>query len=54
MIAGGDGNPQVRLGEYKRLANLDGLKVESITVREPNEGSKARSAMDTWKREVAS
>lgn len=40
MIADGDGNPQIRLSENKRLANLDGLKVESIAVREGNEGSK--------------
>jgi hypothetical protein len=40
MIADGDGNPQVRLGENKRLANLDGLKVESIAIRESNEGGK--------------
>jgi hypothetical protein len=40
MIADGDGNPKVRLGENKRLANLDGLKVESIAVCEPNEGGK--------------
>jgi hypothetical protein len=40
MIAGEDGNPQVELGENIRLANLDGLKVESITVREPTEGGK--------------
>jgi len=40
MIADGDGNPQVRLGKNKRLANIDGLKVESIAVREPNEGGK--------------
>lgn len=40
MVADGDGNPQVRLGENKRLANLDGLKVESIAIREPDEGGK--------------
>ena len=40
MIADKDGNPQVRLGDHKRLANLDGLKVESITVREPGTGSR--------------
>lgn len=40
MIADKDGNPQVRLGKHKRLANLDGLKVESIAVREPGEGGK--------------
>jgi len=40
MIADKDGNPQVRLGEHKRLANLDGLKVESIAVCEPRAGGK--------------
>lgn len=40
MIAGTDGNPQVRLAEHKRLANLDGLKVESISVRKPGAGGK--------------
>ena len=35
-----DGNPKVRLGEHKRLASLDGLKVESIAVREPGAGGK--------------
>jgi hypothetical protein len=39
MIADGDGNPQVVLGKNKRLANLDGLKVESIAVRKLNAGS---------------
>ncbi|MEM1367065.1 MAG: hypothetical protein AAGG02_03425 [Cyanobacteria bacterium P01_H01_bin.15] len=34
-----NGNPQIELSDVKRLANLDGLKVESITVRElPEEG----------------
>jgi hypothetical protein len=40
MIGDGNDNPQVRLDENKRLANLDGLKVESIAVREASEGSK--------------
>jgi hypothetical protein len=40
MIADGDGNSQVRLGENKRLADLDGLKVESIAIRETNEGGR--------------
>lgn len=40
MTSDEDGNPQVRLGENKRLANLDGLKVESIVVCEPIEGGK--------------
>jgi hypothetical protein len=40
MIADENGNPQVELGEGKRLATLDGLKVESIAVRESGEGGK--------------
>lgn len=40
MIADEEGNPQVELGEGERLATLDGLKVESIAVRESNEGGK--------------
>jgi len=40
MIADKDGNPQVRLGEHRRLANIDGLKVESIAVCEPGAGGK--------------
>lgn len=40
MIADKNGNPQVQLGESKRLATLDGLKVESITVRESENGGK--------------
>jgi len=40
MIADKDGNPQIRLGEHKRLANIDGLKVESIAVCEPGAGGK--------------
>jgi len=35
-----NGKPQVRLGEHKRLATLDGLKVESIAIREPVAGGK--------------
>lgn len=37
MIADTNGNPQIELGEPKRLATLDGLKIESITVRESAE-----------------
>lgn len=40
MIADEKGNPQVELSEGKRLATLDGLKVESIAVRESGEGGK--------------
>ena len=40
MIADEKGNAQVELGECKRLATLDGLKVESIAVREADEGGK--------------
>jgi hypothetical protein len=40
MVADGKGNPQVELGEGKRLANLDGLKVESIAVRQSDDGGK--------------
>jgi hypothetical protein len=40
MIADGNGNPLVELGEGKRVATLDGLKVESIAVRETGEGRK--------------
>ena len=40
MIADKNGNPQVQLGESKRLATLDGLKVESITVRESQKSGK--------------
>ena len=40
VIAGGDGNPQVELRGNIRLANLDGLKVESIAIRESNKGGK--------------
>ena len=29
-----NGNPRVRLGEAKKIASLDGLKVESVVVRE--------------------
>lgn len=34
------GNPTIFLDENKRLATLDGLKVESITIREAGDGSK--------------
>jgi hypothetical protein len=40
MIADGNGNAQVDLGENKRLATLDGLKVESIAVRESGKDGK--------------
>ncbi|MBU1172290.1 MAG: hypothetical protein KKD44_22255 [Proteobacteria bacterium] len=40
MIADDKGNPVVELGESKRLATMDGLKVESIAVRETKEGGK--------------
>ncbi len=40
MIADEKGNPQVELDEGKRLATLDGLKVESIAVRESDKGGK--------------
>lgn len=40
MIADANGNPQAVLGETKKLANLDGLKVESIVVRETDKGGK--------------
>jgi hypothetical protein len=40
MIVGGDGNPQVELRKNIRLANLDGLKVESIAVRESDKDGK--------------
>ena len=40
MIAATDGHPQVELGENVRLADLDGLKVESIAIRELKAGSK--------------
>jgi hypothetical protein len=40
MVADEKGNPQVELGEGKRLANLDGLKVESIAVRQSDEDGK--------------
>jgi len=40
MIADKNGNPLVQLGESKRLATLDGLKVESITVRESEKSGK--------------
>lgn len=40
MIADKNGEPLVHLGNSKRLATLDGLKVESITVRESDKGGK--------------
>jgi hypothetical protein len=40
MIADGEGNPQVELGEGERLGTLDALKVESIAVRESIGGDK--------------
>ncbi|MBP6440327.1 MAG: hypothetical protein KA259_01875 [Caldilineaceae bacterium] len=40
LIADEAGNPQVELGEGERLATLDGLKVESIAVRESADDGK--------------
>lgn len=40
VTADGGGNPRVELGEAERLASLDGLKVESIAVIEPDEGGR--------------
>lgn len=40
MIADEKGNPHVELGEGKRLATLDGLKVESIAICESDKGGK--------------
>ncbi len=40
VIADQNGNPRVELHEGRRLATLDGLKVESIAVRESSEGGK--------------
>ncbi len=40
IIADEKGNPQVELDEGKRLATLDGLKVESIAIRESDKGGK--------------
>jgi hypothetical protein len=40
IISDGDGHPQVQLEENKRVANLDGIKVESITIRETSKGGK--------------
>lgn len=40
MIIDADGNPRVRLGDDVRVATLDGLKVESIAIRESSEGGK--------------
>jgi hypothetical protein len=40
MTADEEGKPQVELSEGKRLATLDGLKVESIAVRESDDGGR--------------
>ncbi len=40
VMADAHGRPQVRLSRGERLATLDGLKVESIAVRESKEGGK--------------
>lgn len=40
VTAGADGRPRVELCEHKRLATLDGLKVESICVRDLPDGGK--------------
>jgi hypothetical protein len=40
MIADGNGHAQVDLGENKRLATLDGLKVENIAARESGKDGK--------------
>ncbi|MFA6009617.1 MAG: hypothetical protein WC799_06520 [Desulfobacteraceae bacterium] len=40
MMADEQGNPQVKLDEGKRLATMDGLKVESIAVRVSDKGVK--------------
>lgn len=40
IFADGDGNPVIDPGGVKRLATLDGLKVESIALRETSEGGK--------------
>jgi hypothetical protein len=40
MTADSDGNPRVELEAGERLATLDGLKVESIAVRESEQGGK--------------
>lgn len=40
VTAGADGRPSVELCENKRLATLDGLKVESICVRHLSDGGK--------------
>lgn len=40
VLADQEGNPTVELGGEKRLATLDGLKVESIAVRETKEGGR--------------
>ena len=38
ILADGQGRPQVRLARGERLATLDGLKVESLAVRESKGG----------------
>ncbi len=40
MVLDGDGNPRVALGDEKKLAVLDGLKVESVAVRESGKSGK--------------
>lgn len=40
MMADGQGNPQVKLDKGKRLATMDGLKVESIAIRVTETGVK--------------
>jgi hypothetical protein len=40
ITADTDGSPQVKLGETRRLATLDGLKVEGVAVRELHKGGK--------------
>ena len=40
MVIDEKGNPEVKLTEGKRLATMDGLKVESIAVRESKENEK--------------
>lgn len=41
MRTDGEGSPMVELSEGKRLATLDGLKVESIAIRESENGEKS-------------
>jgi hypothetical protein len=40
MMTDENGDPRVKLGEGKMRATLDGLKVESIAVRESGEGGR--------------